>query len=111
MGTYDPPAGADDTERVGGGILNAMMNFPAPYTFTVICRAREEAIVSQYVTDVNAVISKATSSGSATSRAVEIIPRGAKYTRVSITAVVENASIIASIFEELASLELTVMRY
>ena len=54
-----------------------MMNFPAPYTFTVICRAREEAIVSQYVTDVNAVISKATSSGSATSRAVEIIPDGA----------------------------------
>ena len=44
MGTYDPPAGADDTERVGGGILNAMMNFPAPYTFTVICRAREEAL-------------------------------------------------------------------
>uniref|UniRef100_A0A7S2A1P5 Uncharacterized protein n=1 Tax=Trieres chinensis TaxID=1514140 RepID=A0A7S2A1P5_TRICV len=111
MGTFDPPGGSADDENQNGNILNAMMTFPTQYAFNVVGKTGGgDAAKESYVETVKGII--ASSSGD-DERAMEcrVTPRGAKFTRVSVTAMVGSAAVINTIYDELAALEMTVMRY
>jgi len=111
MGTFDPPVGKEDTEREQGNILNAMLNFPAQYTFSVVGRTNGDIIIQkQYVEDVRKLLSNATGQDLQTLEC-EVTARGKKFTRVSVDVAVDSAAIITSIYEELANMEFTIMRY
>jgi putative lipoic acid-binding regulatory protein len=40
-----------------------------------------------------------------------VVPRGTKFTKVSVKVSVESAAMITSIYEELDAMELTVMKF
>eukprot|EP00978_Attheya_sp_CCMP212_P017631 scaffold47193_cov58-Attheya_sp.AAC.8 len=107
LGVFDPKSGPDD-DRQDGNILSAIMNFPAQYAFRVVGRTEEEGSELVYVQEVRRIVM----AGSGDEEAEwKVIPRGKKFTRVTVTATVGSASIVNSIYQDLADLENTVMRY
>jgi len=110
MGTYNPTAGTPDDENQSGNILNAMLNFPARYSFTVVGRTGDnDDDVTQYVNDVKNAVTQ----GSGDDDGMECLvkPRGTKFTRVTVEVKVENAAIVNSIYETLEKIDSTVMRF
>lgn len=90
MGSFDPILGEDD-ENQGGNILNAMVNFPAKYAFHVVAKTDgDEEIISKYVEDVKAILQNSIIPSEENTIEVEVIPRGSKYTKVKVEAIVES---------------------
>lgn len=121
MGTYDPPPGTVNDENQTGSIIGAMLEFPAEYTFSVVGRTSsssseeggEEIIEGgggdAYADEVKSTLASVL--GSDANMEIRVVPRGKKFTRVSAKVTVESASVISSIYEELGSLEATVMKF
>jgi len=108
FGVYDPLGGNDD-ENQNGNILNAMMTFPTSYTFIVVGKTGgDEKLASRFETDVKEIVLQQTSKEDLL---CESLPRGSKFTRVSVKAQVDSASVVNSIHDQLAQLDLTVMQY
>eukprot|EP00970_Alexandrium_tamarense_P013782 scaffold3686_cov193-Alexandrium_tamarense.AAC.10 len=111
MGTYDPPAGSTDDENQTANIIGALLEFPTEYTFTVVGKASNEVdgtAGDAYATDVKYVMTSILGNAKMETRSV---PRGKKFTRVSVKVMVESAAMIQSIYDELGAMELTVMKY
>mmetsp|Transcript_48384 Transcript_48384/g.89723 ORF Transcript_48384/g.89723 Transcript_48384/m.89723 type:complete len:191 (-) Transcript_48384:199-771(-) len=110
MGNFDPPAGAVDDEHQNGNILSAMLIFPAEYSFSVVGRTGgDDELKEEYAESVRRIV--ASVSGDDDGLAMRVTPRGKSFTRVSVQVTVDSAAVITSIYEELGSLERTVMRY
>eukprot|EP00566_Odontella_aurita_P029453 CAMPEP_0113525678 /NCGR_PEP_ID=MMETSP0015_2-20120614/303_1 /TAXON_ID=2838 /ORGANISM="Odontella" /LENGTH=155 /DNA_ID=CAMNT_0000423887 /DNA_START=237 /DNA_END=704 /DNA_ORIENTATION=+ /assembly_acc=CAM_ASM_000160 len=110
MGNFDPPAGADDDENQNGNIISALLIFPVRYSFNVVGRTSgDEATKEQYVEAVKDIASSG--SGDGDNLEMRITPRGKSFTRVSVSVMVDSATVINSIYDDLAAMDLTVMRY
>lgn len=111
MGVFDPPDAAADTENENGNILNAMLKFPVEYAFNAVGRTSGDPQIQQYFVDqVKEVVMSRT--GETEERlATRVTPRGSRFTKVTIQAEVQSASMIAKIYEELSELELCVMQF
>lgn len=117
MGSFDPPPGAVDDENQTGNIIGAMLQFPTTYTFTVVGKneiddtktEREASSGDNYTNEVKKVLESIL--GSNAKMEMRVVPRGKKFTRVSVKVDVESAALIASIYDELDALEATVMKF
>jgi putative lipoic acid-binding regulatory protein len=106
MGTYDPPPGTTDDENQMGNIIGALLQFPTDYTFSVVGKTNDG---DAYASDVKSLMESIL--GSDARMETRVVPRGTKFTRVSVKVSVESAAMITSIYEELDSMELTVMKF
>ena len=112
MGDYDPLPGAVNDENQTGNIIGALLQFPTEYTFTVVGKTlekEESAAGDIYAKEVKQVLTSVL--GSDAEMEVRVVPRGKKFTRVSLKVMVESASVISSIYDELGALEATVMKF
>lgn len=109
MGKYDPAQSDTDNESTDGNILQAMLNFPTPYVFNIVGRTNgDENVKESYINDVNEIV---LSSSGDQELQYESVARGKNFIKIRIEAIVESASMITCIYEELAKHELTVMRF
>jgi putative lipoic acid-binding regulatory protein len=106
MGTYDPPQGTTDDENQMGHITGALLQFPIDYTFSVVGKTTDG---DSYASDVKNLVKSIL--GSDARMETRVVPRGSKFTRVSVKVCVESPAMIASIYEELDAMELTVMKF
>lgn len=106
MGTYDPPQGTTDDENQMGHITGALLQFPTDYTFSVVGKTTDG---DSYASDVKSLVESIL--GSDARMETRVVPRGSKFTRVSVKVSVESPAMIASIYEELDAMELTVMKF
>lgn len=106
MGTYDPPSGTVDDENQTGNIIGAMLQFPTEYTFSVVGKTSD---ADSYSRDVKSRLESIL--GSNATMETRVVPRGTKFTRVSVKVNVDSAAMISSIYEELDTMELTVMKF
>jgi putative lipoic acid-binding regulatory protein len=98
-----------DTEQQSGNILNALLSFPSDYTFNVVGKTLgNEALEEQFVRQVKNVVQVVTSNDTVK---CTVLPRGTKYTKVSIEVNVASSDTISLIYEGLGQLELAVMRF
>jgi putative lipoic acid-binding regulatory protein len=109
MGNFDPPPGVTDDERQDGNILNAMIQFPAKYTFNVVGKTLGgEKEQTEYAEAVKRVVQESTGDAELS---CEIKPRGKKFTKVECEATVQSATMINMIYDELDEIDMTVMRF
>lgn len=106
MGHYDPPPGTTDDENQMGHITGALLQFPSDYTFSVVGKTTDS---DGYANEVKSLVQSIL--GMDARMETRVVPRGTKFTRVSVKVNVESAAIISSIYEELDSMELTVMKF
>ena len=106
MGTYDPPPGTTDDENQMGYITGALLQFPTDYTFSVVGKTSDG---DSYANDVKSLVESIL--GSDTRMETRVVPRGTKFTKVSVKVNVESAAMITSIYAELDSMEMTVMKF
>lgn len=106
MGSYDPPSGTIDDDKQMGNIIGALLQFPTEYTFSVVGKTTDSDDYTQRVTSVFRSVL-----GSDAQLETRIVPRGKKFTRVSVKVNVESAPIIENIYAELDALEATVMKF
>ena len=90
--------------------------FVSEYTFSVVGKTatdgqieNEESAGDSYANEVKQVLVSVLGSDAAIE--LRVVPRGAKFTRVTAKVTVESSSIISSIYEELDALEATVMKF
>jgi putative lipoic acid-binding regulatory protein len=86
--------------------MNAILNFPVVFTFHVVGRtAGDVELQSHLLEQVKDVMER--------EEAVkyEVIPRGSKFTKISIEKQVVNADEISEIYTRLSQIELTVMQF
>ena len=110
LGNFDPQTG-EDTEADGQGrIISALTNFPSRFEFTVVGRTSgDDDAKEAYIERVKQIVGE--TSGSASTLECRLTPRGKNFVRVSVEVTVESPAIIGSIYDELDSLEATVMKY
>ena len=109
MGTYDP-VGKDD-DKQSANIVGALLQFPTSYTFTVVGKNSEENenTGDEYANSIKSIVESIL--GNDAQIEMRVVPRGSKFTKVTITADVESQGMITSIYEELDSLDTTVMKF
>ena len=106
MGDYDVVNG-EDTDKEGGNILNAMLEFPTVHMFTAIGKTVDgPESVNEFVQKVKDIV--ADTSGQ-DGFECKVTPRGKKFTKVSVSVMVESPSVINSIYDSLT--DVTVMRF
>ena len=109
MGNFDPPPGVADDERQDGNILNAMIKFPAKYTFNVVGKTGgDEKQQERYMQAVQRLVQETTGDEEI---GCNIKPRGKNFTKVQCEATVQSATMINMIYDDLDELEMTVMRF
>ena len=109
MYAQDPADASADTERENGNILKAILNFPAEFTFYVVGRTEGDASVEeQFVQQVKGIVVQTTTNEDIT---CQITPRGTKFTKVAIEVRVDSTDVIASIYDQLKALDLSVMQF
>jgi len=109
MGSFDPPEGTIDDETQDGNILGAMLQFPAPFTFTVIGRTDAPDADSYYAKQVEQCL--VSSLGTDESVEIRSIPRGKHFTRVCATITVDSSAQIQSLYDDLGRIKETVMKF
>jgi len=111
MGNYAPSQPDADNEDTDGNILNALMNFPAPYAFNIVGKTKgEEALVDGYISKVKEIVG-ASSGGGDDILEFAVKPRGKNFTKITAEVMVESSGMINTIYDELAKLEETIMRF
>mmetsp|Transcript_35091 Transcript_35091/g.51469 ORF Transcript_35091/g.51469 Transcript_35091/m.51469 type:complete len:154 (+) Transcript_35091:489-950(+) len=111
MGTYDPAPGVANDENTDGNILNAMLNFPTSFTFTVVGKTmNDDELTENYTNKVKQVIID-NAGGDENSVECRITPRGKNFTRITMVVTVESSGMINNIYKELEEIEGTVMRF
>lgn len=109
MGDFDPPPESVDDENQSGSIMDALTTFPTRYDFNVVGRTSgSEKSKEEYIEAVKKIVSSSSGDDDLETR---VTPRGKSFTRLSVSANVDSAAVINSIYDELAALEITVMRY
>ena len=109
MGEFDPATKETDNENSDGMILNAMLNFPTSYAFNVVGKTNgDDEKASDFSKMVEEIVRK--NSGAEDLECV-IKPRGKNFTKIVIEVTVESSSMITNIYDELAALDQTVMRF
>lgn len=109
MGNYDPVQAETDNEQTDGNILQAMLKFPTLYAFNVVGKTGgNDDVTKEYVNDIKDIVLDVTGDKELQ---CQCIPRGKKFTKITIEAVVESASMINLIYGQLAEHKLTKMRF
>ena len=109
MGDYDPATVDTDNENTDGNILSALLNFPTRFSFNSVGRTNgDEAFADAYVGKVKDIVGS--NSGDENYSCI-VKPRGKNFTKITVEAMVESSSMITNIYDQLASLEETVMRF
>jgi putative lipoic acid-binding regulatory protein len=109
MGNYDPAATDTDNDSTDGNILNAIMTFPTTYAFNIVGKTNgDDTAADAYIAKVKDIV--VSNSGN---KEIEFVvkPRGKNFTKVTVEAYVESSSMITNIYEQLADVEETVMRF
>jgi len=95
-----------------------MLNFPLEYTFHVVGKTGgDRDAQEEFVGQVKEIAKTTTASSSAPGGddgdevICRITPRGSKFTKVTIQVQVDSADVIASIYDQLEALELSVMQF
>jgi putative lipoic acid-binding regulatory protein len=118
--TKDPIDSTSDTENTQGNILTALLNFPVVYTFHVVGRTSgDESLQSIFIEQVKDVINQFSSTATTLLQdnnnkndvVYHIVPRGTKFTKISIQKEVINAQEIAFIYDQLSKLDLSIMQF
>lgn len=110
MGNYAPSQPDTDNEDTDGNILNALMNFPAPYVFNIVGKTKgEEELVDGYISKVKEIVGA--NSGGDDILEFAVKPRGKNFTKITAEVMVESSGMINTIYDELANLEETIMRF
>jgi len=109
VGTYDP-VGIDNDQQTAN-IVGALLQFPTSYTFTVVGKNSEENENNgdEYANSIKSIVESIL--GNDTQIEMRVVPRGNKFTKVTITADVESQGMITNIYDELDSLDATVMKF
>jgi len=109
MGEFDPATSEADNENSDGNILSAILHFPTSYAFNVVGKTNgDDEKASEYSKIVEEIVRK--NSGAEDFGCV-IKPRGKNFTKIVIEVTVESSSMITNIYDELAALDQTVMRF
>lgn len=109
MGKYDPVQAETDNETTDGNILQAMLKFPTLYAFNIVGKTNgDDEIAQEYINDIKKIVLDI--SGDQELQ-LQSIPRGNNFTKITVEAVVESASMINMIYTQLAEHELTKMRF
>jgi len=90
-----------------------MVKFPLEYTFHVVGKTVGDAETQErFVQEVKDAVAAATiDTGEEKDTIYRITPRGSKFTKVTIQVQVHNAAMVASIYDKLEQLELSVMQF
>lgn len=108
MGVFDPQTGVDD-EHQSGNIVNALLKFPAQYSFNVVGRTSgDDALKEEFVREIKDIVSSLSGDDK---MEVRITPRGKNFTRITLQATVESVAVMNSIYDALEKNEKTVMQY
>jgi len=108
VGTYDP-VGVDDDQQTAN-IVGALLQFPTSYTFTVVGKnSEEEDGGDDYANSVKSIVESIL--GNDAQIEMRVVPRGSKFTKVTIKVDVESQGMITNIYDELDSLDATVMKF
>ena len=107
MGTYDP-VGVDDDKQTAN-IVGALLQFPTSYTFTVVGKNSDDNNGDEYADSIKSIVESIL--GTDTQIEMRVVPRGSKFTKVTITVHVESQGMITNIYDELDSLDATVMKF
>lgn len=111
MGVFDPPI-EKDHEREEGQILNAMLNFPTTYTFTVIGKTGgDPSLKDAFVEQVKEIVLDGSADTDEDAMPCEITCRSNKFTKVTVKAQVESVEMISAIYRDLQKMELSVMQF
>lgn len=109
MGEFDPATKETDNENTDGIILNALLHFPTSYAFNVVGKTNgDDEKASEYSKMVEEIVRK--NSGAEDLECV-IKPRGKNFTKIVVEVTVQSSSMITNIYDELAALDQTVMRF
>ena len=108
MGDYDPPSGTVDDENQTGNIMGSLLQFPTEYAFSVVGRTGGDA-GDKYAEEVKQALVSVL--GTEAQMELRSVPRGTKFTRVSVKVEVESAGMITTIYDALDALEATVMKF
>lgn len=104
MGTYDPIHSMSDNERSSGNILNAMLQFPTVYCFSVLGKTDGDENIKQiYIDEVKRIVG--------TDNELRVVQRGTRYVKLSVNVTVDSTAVINFIYDALGSLERTVMKF
>jgi putative lipoic acid-binding regulatory protein len=89
--------------------LPAVLHFPANFTFSAVGKTNgDERLRDVYAEQVKRAVLAISGDVDST---FEVLPRGKKFTKVQCVVEVQSATMISSIFEDIANLERTVMRF
>mmetsp|Transcript_26071 Transcript_26071/g.59946 ORF Transcript_26071/g.59946 Transcript_26071/m.59946 type:complete len:118 (+) Transcript_26071:530-883(+) len=117
MGTYDPISGGrPDDENQTGNIIDALIKFPAPYSFTVVGKTGDSHVGekhikdkrSSFVDDIVHVIRDRTGEEQLVTR---VTPRGKNFTKVVVDVTVYSSAMIEDIYNALSGIENVVMKF
>jgi putative lipoic acid-binding regulatory protein len=109
MGNFDPVDPTVDDERQNGNILRALLPFPTQYTFYVVGKTLGDTVLEREYTDhVQRIVQETTGDEDLY---CESIARGKNFTKVQCMAIVQSATMVNNIYDELDGLEQTVMRF
>jgi len=91
--------------------IPAVLNFPANFTFSAVGKTNGDMnLRDEYAEEVKNVI-KSISGGDEYCSTFEVVPRGSKFTKVLCVVEVQSATMINTIYEDIANLQKTVMRF
>lgn len=108
MGDFDPPTEMD-TENETGNILGAMLTFPTSYRFNAVGKTNGDAAIEErFVERMVHLVSDTCGEDGLT---FDVTPRGSKFTKVSVQATVESATMISAVYDELKNEETCVMQF
>lgn len=109
LGMYDPIGDPEqDTElSTEHNLVGALLQFPAPFTFTVVGRTADDNR-SAYTELVQTIVREETGDDA---MVCEVVPRGSQFTKVTCTATVDSAAVISSVHQALGALEATLMKF
>mmetsp|Transcript_23918 Transcript_23918/g.47578 ORF Transcript_23918/g.47578 Transcript_23918/m.47578 type:complete len:192 (+) Transcript_23918:129-704(+) len=111
MGTYDPAGGRPDDETQTGNVAEALLNFPAPYSFAVVGRTGpEEADRRAFADGVTAEI-RGISGGEDDGTTTRVTPRGENFTKVTVEVTVASTAMMNQIHRALSDLDGVVMSF
>ena len=87
----------------------AVLHFPSNFTFSAVGKTNgDDSLRDEYAAEVRSVVFAVSGDEYST---FEVLPRGTKFTKVQCVVEVKSATMINTIFEDIANLAKTVMRF
>jgi putative lipoic acid-binding regulatory protein len=109
-GDFDPPPGADNTERAAGLLLDSLVQWPARYDFQFVLRSGGAAPAA-LTEELRAVVAAACQSDVAPEACTAKERKGGKYVSVTVPCTVRAPQLIQRVFDALEGDDRVIMKY